>query len=898
MIVDFSQVRPEDLGRVGGKGLNLGALTRTGFPVPPGFCITTDAFSAFIAGGAQMDALYAALDAIEPGDIAAARAVGARVREALAAVPLPDSVSTSALAAFTRIGREHAYAVRSSATAEDLPGASFAGQQDTFLNVRGEEALLSAIQRCLISLFTDRAILYRAQGRHGHRGVALAVVVQRMVRPEASGILFTADPVSGHRGTLTIDAGFGLGEALVSGLVNADLYRVDKKSGRILEARIGDKALAIRPLPEGGTVEEQLAPELRQARVLDDAQVRALAELGARVEAHYGGAPQDIEWCIEGAQIFLVQARPITSLFPLPERKDDGALHVYFSFGHLQNMTAPISPLGQDLLRALVPFRDTPAFKAASIDDSPLTSAGGRLYLDVTRALAFKPLRRLLGGALHLGYPDLGRTIEMLADRAEVQAAGPPTLGALLWAARIIGPMPPLVITRLLRGDPEETPALVEGLIEAKVQAMARRLRASPEGAARIREGFQAASEVIPSIAPSVMPRLAAGVVALGRLRHRFAGTPQAADVELLQRGLIGNITTEMDLQVGDIADRARAWPELGAALQRGAPRGELEAVAGGKPFLAALDAFLERFGMRGPGEIDIARARWNDDPSLLYQVVIGGLRREASGEHRAHFARLQAEAEAAGARLVAAAGGPLGQRWVSRLVRVARYGLGVREHPKYLLVRCMGLVRDEIQAAARKLADEGRLAEAEDVFYLRFQELISALEGTGVSELREVVAARKAAYARYRHLSPPLAFTSEGEIPHLPPPADLPEGALSGLGASAGVVEGVARVVLDPSTEVLHAGEILVAPYTDPGWTPLFVHAAGLVCDVGGMMTHGSVVAREYGIPAVVGVGKGTRALKTGDRIRVDGSRGIVEVLGERESEGTLDPRVPREPA
>jgi rifampicin phosphotransferase len=889
MIIDFEQVRPEDLGRVGGKGLNLGALTRAGFPVPPGFCITTEAFTAFIAGCPEMTALYAALDALAPGDVAAARLVGARVREALSAVPLPASVSAPALAAWTRIGREYAYAVRSSATAEDLPGASFAGQQDTFLNVRGEEPLLSAIHRCLISLFTDRAILYRAQGRHGHRGVSLAVVVQRLVRPEASGILFTADPVSGHRGTLTIDAGFGLGEALVSGLVNADLFRVDKQSGRIIEARIGDKALAIRPLPEGGTVEEALPPQQRAARVLSDAQVEALTRIGIAVEAHYGGVPQDIEWCIEGDRIFLVQARPVTSLFPLPESapsgKDHGALHVYVSFGHLQNMTDPISPLGQDLLRAILPFRVNAAFSEAAIDDSPLTSAGGRLYIDVTRVLALRPLRRLLGGALLVGYPDLGRALGLLADRAEVQAAEPPSFGALQWFARLVSPVPPLVLGRLLAGKPEDYLASTEALIEQRVQAMAARLRRKPAGAARIREGFQAASEIIPSIVPIVMPRMASGVVALGRLRSRFAGTPQAADVELLQRGLVGNITTEMDLQVGDLADRARPWPELCAALQRGAPRMELEATAGGAPFLAALDAFLERFGMRGSGEIDIARGRWNDDPSLLFQVVIGGFGRAAPGEHRAHFARLQAKAEAAGERLVAAAGGPLSRRWVERLVRVVRYGLGLREHPKFLLIRTMGLLCEEIRAEARRLEAEGLLAEAEDVWFLRYGELRSLLslrEGGKAEELRAVVATRREAHARYRHMMPPLAFTSEGEIPQLPPPADLPPGALAGLGASAGVVEGIARVVLDPANEVLRAGEILVAPYTDPGWTPLFVHAAGLVCDVGGMMTHGSVVAREYGIPAVVGVGKGTRTLKTGDRLRVDGSRGIVEVLRE----------------
>lgn len=716
------------------------------------------------------------------------------------------------------------------------------------------------------------------------------MVVQRMVLPDASGILFTADPVSGHRGTLAIDAGFGLGEALVSGLVTADLYRVEKRSGRVIEARIGDKALAVRPLPEGGTTQETLSEAQRKARVLDDAQVQALARLGIAVEAHYGGVPQDVEWCIEGSQIFLVQARPITSLFPLPKaaaREDgngdgDGSLHVYLSFGHVQNMTDPISPLGQDVLRVLLPFGQRSSARAASADASVLTDVGGRLYLDVTRALALRPTRRLIGGVLGFVYPDLGRAIELLADREEVRAAGSPAVGSLWRFARLLGPVPPLLVAQLLRGEPEEGSAWADALVEKTVAAAAARLRAAPAGATRLREGREVVFGLIEAVVAAVPPRLGSGMVSLALLRRRFAGTPHAEDVELLQRGLVGNVTTEMDLQVGDLSDLARPWPDLCAALRRQAPREELTGVAGGPAFVAALDRFLERFGMRGPGEIDIGRRRWNDAPALLYQVVVGGLLRKEAGEHRAHFRRLQAEAEAAGERLVAAAGGAVARRWVGRLVRFVRFRLGLREHPKYLLIRCLGLVREEVQAAARELVAEGRLTEVEDVWLLRFEELLALLEDPRVGDMRPVVAARRADYDRYRHLSPPIALTSEGEIPHLPPPADLPAGALAGLGASAGVVEGTARVVLDPEAEVLHAGEILVAPYTDPGWTPLFVHAAGLVCDVGGMMTHGSVVAREYGIPAVVGVGSGTRRLKSGQRIRVDGSRGVVEVLAE----------------
>lgn len=888
MILLFNQIGSQDLPKVGGKGANLGALSRAGFAVPPGFCVTTDAFRRFIADCGELPALYDALDAMEPQDVNAARQLGIAVREALLNVPLPAEVATAAVAAWRRIGEADSYAVRSSATAEDLPGASFAGQQDTYLNIRGETELLSAIRRCFVSLFTDRAILYRAQNGFGHREVALCVVVQRMVLSDAAGILFTADPVSGHRGTLTIEAGFGLGEALVGGLITADLYRIDRKTSAIKELRVGDKAVAIRPRPDGGTVTEELSAELRTARVLDDANVQELVRLGVAVERHYGGMPQDLEWCLEKGKLYLVQARPITSLYPLPDPlPNDGALHLYFDFNHAQNMTDPISPLGQDLWRSFLPFGKTRMDEIPADDEpSTLVRAGGRLYLDVTSVLRVPPLRRLVVRLMRAVYPDLATLVEQVADRPELQAAAPPRLATLRLLAGILGPIPPRLLRLLLWAKMEELPASADAFIERQVERYRARLAAAAPGAPRLREARVALAGMLKILA-EIGPRMGAGMIALGRLRQRFAGTPHAADVEALQRGLFGNVTMEMDLQVGDLADLARPHPQLVAALRAGvkdhAGLQSLRALPGGPGFVDAVGDFLKRFGMRGSGEIDVARPRWADEPGLLLSTVAGSLTRPEVGAHRRHFQNLQAEGAAAGQRLIAAAGGGVRSRWVGRLVKCVRYGLGLREHPKYLLVRCFAELRSAVLDAARGLADKGLLDAVPDVWFLHYGELLDVLEGRsvgGAEGLKALVAARKADAERFRHLTPPLVMTSEGEVPQLALPKDLPPGAIAGLGASAGVIEGVARVVRDPASEVLHAGEILVAPFTDPGWTPLFVHAAGLVCDVGGMMTHGSVVAREYGIPAVVGVGNGTTRIRSGQRLRVDGSRGIVEVL------------------
>src|SRR5262245_26516310 len=289
-VASFAALDKGDLPRVGGKGANLAELTQAGFPVPPGFCVTTQAFREFLSGAGDLTELFARLAALNPEDTEAVRRLGEEMRSRLRQAPIPDDVARPVEAAWRDAGTEHAYAVRSSATAEDLPGASFAGQQDTYLNVRGEAALLEKVRDCWVSLFTDRAIAYRQKNGFDHKKVFLSVVVQRMVRPEVSGILFTADPINGRRNVVSIDSGFGLGEALVSGLVSADLYHVDTDSGAV-EKKIAQKTMAIRPLPEGGTRHESLPEELQTTPSIDDERARELARLGRKIEAHYG-APQ------------------------------------------------------------------------------------------------------------------------------------------------------------------------------------------------------------------------------------------------------------------------------------------------------------------------------------------------------------------------------------------------------------------------------------------------------------------------------------------------------------------------------------------------------------------------------------------------------------------------------
>jgi rifampicin phosphotransferase len=884
----FSAIRASDIHEAGGKGANLGEMTQAGFPVPPGFCITTTAFRQFMQTGGQAEEIYHRLEMLAPDDVESVRRVGQQIRTQLTDVPMPEEVERAIVTAWEELGTDTAYAVRSSATAEDLPDASFAGQQDTFLNVRGKQKLLESVRACWISLFTDRAILYRAQNHFSHRDVYIAVVVQRMVFPEVSGILFTADPVSGNRKIMSVDASYGLGEALVAGLVSPDLYKVDKRNRAIVEVHIGDKQLAIRPQPGGGTYQERLDGAARHDRVLSDAQVLALADMGVRVEEHYG-KPQDIEWCIAQGEIYLVQARPITSLFPLPEPKPlDDDLHAYFSLSHAQVMTDPMPPMGISFWRYLLPFGKG---KQIVSENPYITTAAGRLYIDLTPLLQMPRLGHGVPNILKIADVLSAQAIRTVAERAEFTPADSDGRARVSTVAKWLLPILSRAMARLWWLPPEGATERLLAYIDRYVERARAQLAAVPAGAPRVRLAQQLLATVFPNVVMVVPPYLVAGMMAkllLGRLAHGLKNQAQITDdLDAIGRGLTGNVTTEMDLMVGDLADVARRSPALVEHLSKSDAKTALataHTVPGGAEFMAAWERFMHRYGMRGPSEIDISRPGWSEEPASLLQVVIANLQHAAPGEHRAKQARLAEAGRAAGDRLVEAARqGPLGAiraRLVRRLVRVEQTLLPVREHPKYLLIRLRGLVREVILESAALLQQQGRIDDVSDVWFLDWNELSAALENPS-QELRERIHVRRQEYARFWQITPPRVITSDGEIPAVSHDhAGLPEGALAGSPVSAGTVEGKAKVILDPQRELLSPGEILVAPFTDPGWTPLFINAAGLVMEVGGLMTHGSVVAREYGIPAVVSVLDATKKIRTGQQIRVNGSLGYVEIL------------------
>jgi phosphoenolpyruvate synthase/pyruvate phosphate dikinase len=859
-VLDFREIDHTQVAVVGGKGARLGELSRIeGIRVPPGFCVTTDAFQRILAEAPSIDDRLNRLNRLKPDDGKAIRTLSAAIRRALEGIAIPEDLGSAITRPLVRLGEQAAYAVRSSATAEDWPTASFAGQYDTYLNIVGAAAILRHVSRCWASLFTERAVTYRL--RHGleHRKVHMAVVVQRMVFPQAAGILFTADPVTSNRKVASVEASFGLGEALVSGLVNPDVYKV--RDGEVVAKAIAAKQLAIHSSPASGTQQRTIEAQRQEQPALTDAQVVRLAQLGRRVEAHFG-PPQDIEWCLVDDGFEIVQSRPITTLFPIPAPGDEEN-HVYVSVGHQQMMTDPMKPLGLSIFQLTALPR--------------MYEAGGRLFVDVAERLASPTSRAAVLEALGKSDPLIGDALQTILERGDFVASipdddpgGPPPGGA------------PAPI--------ETDPAIVAELVERSQASIA-----ASEHDIRTKSGTALLDFILADIQelkrllfdPQSHQVIMAAMEATWWLNERFEawlGEKNAADT--LTESAAGNITSEMGLALLGVADVIRPYPEVVAFLEHVEDDDfldQLAELAGGPEARDSIRAYLDRYGMRCVGEIDITRPRWGERPSTLVPLLVGNIKNFEPGAGQRRFEQGRRKAwekeQELLERLRALPGGEQKAAEAKRMIDRVRTFIGYREYPKYGIVSRYFVYKQALLKEAERLVRADVLTAKEDIFYLTLQELGDVVRTNEVDD--QLISQRQHAFRSYQALTPPRVLTSEGEvIAGTYRREDVPTGALIGLPVSGGSIEGRARVILDMTEADLEAGDILVTAYTDPSWSPLFVAIKGLVTEVGGLMTHGAVIAREYGLPAVVGVEQATRLIRDGQRIRVHGTEGYVEVL------------------
>lgn len=890
-LLDFQNIDKTKVTLVGGKGANLGELSNIeGIRVPDGFCISIEAFKRIMETTPAISELIDRLTLLKAEDRDKIRALSAEIRNAIEETAIPQDIQEKIEKYLTQFGENEAFAVRSSATAEDLPTASFAGQQDTYLNVIGKEAILKHISKCWASLFTERAVIYRLQNNFDHRNIYLAVVVQKMVFPQAAGILFTADPVTSNRKVVSIDAGFGLGEAMVSGLVNADSYQV--RDGKVIDKKISTKKLAIYAVKEGGTKEQEIKPELQNTQVLTDEQLLELERIGRTIEARFG-SPQDIEWCLADGTFYIVQSRPITTLYPIPKTADQGyaesgmternltepGLHIYLSVGHQQMMTDAMKPLGLFFWLLMTP---------------PTTRiAGGRLFVDVTPMLTSAAGRKTIIDMLGKFDPLVKDALTTVVEREDFIKSFPehsdsnpagsgaennnkapitPNYGAL-------NEYDPTLVADLIRSNQTAVESLKQNI----------QTKSGPELFAFILEDIQQSKTT--TVHPKSFGVIMTGMNAAAWLNANMSewlGEKNAADT--ISQSVPNNITSEMGLALLDVADVIRPYPEVIdylTQIQFGIKEddflAELDTLEGGKVSREAIYGFLNKYGMRCAGEIDITKTRWSEKPTILVPTILSNIKNFEPGESKRKFehglqAALKKEQELV-ERLRQLPEGEQKAEETKRMIELVRNYAGYREYPKYGIVSRFFLYKQALLKEAEQLVQAGIIHEKEDIYFLSFEELREVVRTHTLDN--RLINRRKDEFKIYEKLTPPRVITSDGEIiTGTYKRENLPAEAIAGLAVSSGVIEGRARVILRMEEAAIEEGDILVTSFTDPSWTPLFVAIKGLVTEVGGLMTHGAVIAREYGLPAVVGVENATKRIKDGQRIRVNGTDGYVEIL------------------
>lgn len=798
----------------------------------------------------------------------------------MTAAPVPPDVDAAVREAYAARG-SGPVAVRSSATAEDLPFASFAGQQDSFMDVLGADAVVDAVRRCWASLWTDRAVAYRTANGISHREVGLAVVVQQMIQAGTAGVLFTANPVTGTRTQTVIDASHGPGQAVVSGAVNPDQFVVETASGRILQQP-----------PDGAP--SLTGPQLHQLTSLGDAAQRLF------------GAPQDVEWVIDGGgKAWLTQSRPITTLYPLPDDDPlDGqagtagpaeanpaaasgaGTRVYLCGTLLQGLTRPITPMGLSVL-GLMRGNNRGPWRYAN--------PGLRMYVDLTPILRNKSGRQLLEKVLPLADGRSAALLPALLDDPRFSVVRPPhkKSGRKGGAAS--------ARTRSKGAEGAQSFGQFAGLIPGMVRALlwpdrelrrarryqdnlaARLVLPLPATAARrLQHTEDIMATTINGLIQATLPAPATGYLLLAAARRLLRGIAKPRELEAVLRGLPHNVTTVMDLELWHLAVSVGGDPEARHAFTELKPAELTARYRAGRlprPAQSGLQEFLAKYGHRAVAEIDLGMPRWSEEPDHILGMISNYLRVEDPEQAPdRQFATAAGHAEDRISELVERAGMKtrLSGRLVSLCLRRTRQLAGLRELPKFCIVMVLAEMHRQLEEVGAELVRNGTLDAAGDVFFLDFDELRVGLRG---ADLKGIVSRRRRLYGvELRRRRIPRLLLSDGtdvEAAAVPPPASAD--SLTGTPASAGTATGKVRVIMDPVGAHLEPGEILVAPSTDPGWTPLFMTAGALVMEMGGVISHGAVVAREYGIPAVVGVADATTRLRDGQNITVDGAAGTV---------------------
>lgn len=885
-IVTFKESSKELHPLVGGKGANLGELTRAGFNVPNGFIITTNAYYESIKDTGIEELIDQLSDlAIDlPDDI---KRICKNIRGRLNKIKFPQKLRENILKEYISLAHdEYPVAVRSSATAEDLEDASFAGQQDTFLNIIGKDALMEAIKNCWMSLWNDRAVIYRMKNNINHNDVGISVVIQKLILSKVAGVLFTANPLTGKRTESVIEANPGLGESVVSGVTNPDSFTVNNLTGTIINQNISNERLVTEAMPEGGIGGLKIKNS-KGTPCLNDTQIKLLVETGNEIMAHYR-RPQDIEWALDkNDNIWILQSRPITTLYPLPDNapsKED-SIRVYVSATVDEGMIRPITPMGIEAYRIIV---SAVAKRLWNIELDkkeqefpPVVEAGLRFFYDITPIVKSVQGRKLLDRFV----PEIDNYSAAIWNRLADDDRLNPEKTPIWNIVKIV--FTPLMKTNFivttLRAfiNPNKTRIRINAGFEKilneniDLTSPCETLLAHVQGLIR-NWAFQ-----LPVLGFS---EAVAGYAAFEMAKLFLKGLAGEDELQSVLKGIPNNPTTEMGLAIWDAAKQIKSDKDsMDTITSLGQDdlliRYNMKILP--KALQKSLDEFLSFYGDRAVSEIDLGLPRWREDPRHIINVIVNYVRLEDSSKSPDFiFANSIKEGEGVLQALIQRAGkkSKLRAHIVRFLLNRARSLIGRREVWKTQMTSIYSKVREILLIIGEHLSDNGLLYKKDDIFFLTIDSILRGINGECLKPLVEGITLYYE--NEMTRTSIPMVLLSDGTVPSpkftaVNNSADV----LKGVPASPGIITGRARIILNPTDAVIKPGEILIAPSADPGWTPLFLTAGGLIMERGGAISHGSVVAREYGIPAVVGVLGVLSKIKTGQMVTVNGFDGTVNI-------------------
>lgn len=876
-VLDLSKVDKDSISLVGGKWANLGELIQAGFNVPNGFCITTETFKYLVSQTKKYYTLIDKLDMSNFDDLDNLKKISEKIHKHISTIKLPKELEDLIMEEITKIWIDKSFSIRSSFISEDLPNESFAGQQETFLNVKWKKQIIKNIQKCFASLFTDRAIFYRKKNNYSNKSVFIWVIVQEMIFSEASGVLFTADPISWNRNITSINASFWLWDPLVWWYLNSDLYLVS--DWNIIKKDISQKNIQIISDIKGGIIQEELSTEKQYLQTLSDKQLFKLYQLWNKIEKYFD-TEQEIEWCLYDDEFYIVQSSPIADLFPLPEKISKWWLNFYMSIWHNQMMTEAFKPLWMSVFLSFSKFIEN-YFK---INSPLLNNAGNHLYIDLMNLLEYKIFKKSLPFILENVDKTSSRILVDFMKNDEFKSIKSKSISFerkliflkfSLWELKtflflrfknIYWKLDKNISNRLQKIDADLNKANSNNKI-AKIKTI---LNTIPVHISDTR-------------LLNLVPAAILSFKLLQLLSKKWLWDTD--EIDDISKAPDWNVTTEMWLVIGDLADKINANLDVRYYFENSLSENfeqELKKINGGQEFLNSFNNFIEKYWNRCIWEIDLSRPRWKEEPYKVVLMILNNVKNQELNKHRNDFLLLKKEADKASEKLIKRV--KKTKYWYFkalvfyRLIYVYRSLIWVIEHPKFFVVNLLGIIRSSLLQEAELLVKEKVIKNKKDIFYFTFDELNKIFKTREVD--KNLLKQRKQEYIRNAKLKAPLVFTWEWEILVSKSKFKITDKIIYWNAASSWIVEGRARVIYSLDNTILEHWDIIVTTHTDSSWTTLLATSAAFVTEEWWLINHWAVIARDFGIPAVVWLDEATLKINDGDFIRVNWTEWFVEIL------------------